>query len=110
MEDSQKQSLERGLGFKGLLSLAISDITPMASLLVTAGAVLYLSGTASVWAFALGCLIAITVAMSMAELGSMYPTAGGLYYIIHKVLGRPVGFVAMVDYVLKEYSFLQRSR
>ncbi len=36
MEDSQKQSLERGLGFKGLLSLAISDITPMASLLVTA--------------------------------------------------------------------------
>jgi amino acid transporter len=101
MEDSQKQSLERGLGFKGLLSLAISDITPMASLLVTAGAVLYLSGTASVWAFALGCLIAITVAMSMAELGSMYPTAGGLFYIIHKVLGRPVGFVAMVDYVLQ---------
>ncbi|NBY32253.1 MAG: APC family permease [Actinobacteria bacterium] len=101
MEDSQKQSLERGLGFKGLLSLAISDITPMASLLVTAGAVLYLSGTASVWAFALGCLIAVTVAMSMAELGSMYPTAGGLFYIIHKVLGRPVGFVAMVDYVLQ---------
>ena len=76
MSETNKHSLERGLGFKGLLSLALSDITPMASLLVTAGAVLVLSGTAGVWAFSIGCFIAITVAMSMAELGSMYPTAG----------------------------------
>ena len=101
MSDSQKGSLERGLGFKGLLSLALSDITPMASLLVTAGAVLVLSGTAGVWAFLIGCIIAITVAMSMAELGSMYPTAGGLFYIVNKVLGRPIGFLAMIDYVLQ---------
>ena len=101
MSDSNKHSLERGLGFKGLLSLALSDITPMASLLVTASAVLVLSGTAGVWAFSIGCLIAITVAMSMAELGSMYPTAGGLFYIVNKVLGRPVGFLAMIDYVLQ---------
>jgi amino acid transporter len=101
MSDSNKQSLERGLGFKGLLSLALSDITPMASLLVTASAVLVLSGTAGVWAFSIGCLIAITVAMSMAELGSMYPTAGGLFYIVNKVLGRPIGFLAMIDYVLQ---------
>ena len=101
MSDSQKENLERGLGFKGLLSLALSDITPMASLLVTAGAVLVLSGTAGVWAFTIGCIIAITVAMSMAELGSMYPTAGGLFYIVNKVLGRPIGFLAMIDYVLQ---------
>ncbi len=101
MSDSQKGNLERGLGFKGLLSLALSDITPMASLLVTAGAVLVLSGTAGVWAFTIGCIIAITVAMSMAELGSMYPTAGGLFYIVNKVLGRPIGFLAMIDYVLQ---------
>ena len=101
MSDSQKGNLERGLGFKDLLSLALSDITPMASLLVTAGAVLVLSGTAGVWAFAVGCLIAITVAMSMAELGSMYPTAGGLFFIVNKVLGRPLGFLAMINYVLQ---------
>lgn len=101
MTDANKNSLERGLGFKGLLSLALSDITPMASLLVTAGAVLVLSGTAGVWAFAIGCFIAITVAMSMAELGSMYPTAGGLFYIVNRVLGKPIGFLAMVDYVLQ---------
>jgi len=101
MSDSNNQKLERGLGFKGLLSLALSDITPMASLLVTAGAVLALSGTAGVWAFSLGCLIAITVAMSMAELGSMYPTAGGLFFIVNKVLGRPIGFLAMINYVLQ---------
>jgi amino acid transporter len=73
----------------------------MASLLVTAGAVIALSGTAGVWAFSIGCFIAITVAMSMAELGSMYPTAGGLFYIVTKVLGRPIGFFAMVNYVLQ---------
>ena len=47
----------------------------------------------------MGCAIAVTVAMSMAELGSMYPTAGGLYNIVNRVLGRPIGFLAMVDYV-----------
>ena len=29
----------------------------------------------------------------------MYPVAGGLYSIVHRVLGRPLGFVALVDYV-----------
>lgn len=99
MSSSNQNSLERGLGFKGLVSLALSDITPMASLLVTAGAVLTIAGSAGIWAFTIGCAIAVTVAMSMAELGSMYPTAGGLYNIVNRVLGRPIGFLAMVDYV-----------
>jgi amino acid transporter len=101
MAGAHSTDLERGLGFKGLVSLALSDITPMASLLVVASSVLALVGTASILAFAIGCAIAVTVAMCMAELGSMYPTAGGLFYIVHKVLGRPAGFLAMVDYVLQ---------
>jgi amino acid transporter len=101
MATSHSTDLQRGLGFKGLVSLALSDITPMASLLVVASSVLALVGTASVLAFVIGCVIAVAVAMCMAELGSMYPTAGGLFYIVHKVLGRPVGFLAMVDYVLQ---------
>ena len=99
MAKAEVESLARELSFLSLISLALSDITPMASLLVTAGAVLTIAGSAGFWAFGLGCLIAVTVAMCMAELGSMYPTAGGLYNIVHRVLGRPLGFLAMVDYV-----------
>ena len=101
MTNSQSTNLERGIGFKGLVSLALSDITPMASLLVVGSSLLALVGTASVLAFAIGCAIAVAVAMCMAELGSMYPTAGGLFYIVTKVLGRPVGFLAMINYVLQ---------
>jgi amino acid transporter len=31
----------------------------------------------------------------------MYPVAGGLYSIVHRVLGRPLGFLALVDYIVQ---------
>lgn len=93
--------LQRKLSIRGVIALAISDITPMASLLIIAPVVLGLAGTASVWAYLIGCFIAICAAMCMGELGSMYPAAGGLYSIVHKVLGRPVGFLALVDYIMQ---------
>ena len=71
----------------------------MASLLIIAPVVMAVAGTASVWAYLVGCLLAICVAFCMGELGSMYPVAGGLYSIIHRVLGRPLGFLALVDYI-----------
>lgn len=91
--------LHRGLSVKGVVALAVSDITPMASLLIIAPVVLGVAGTGSVWAYLVGCLLAVCVAVTMGELGSMYPVAGGLYSIVHRVLGRPLGFLALVDYV-----------
>jgi amino acid transporter len=91
--------LERGLSVWGTISLSVSDITPMSSLLVIAPVVLSVSGTGSVWAYLAGCFIAISVALCMGELGSMYPVAGGLYSIVTRVLGRPVGFIALVGYL-----------
>ncbi|MBF8192430.1 APC family permease [Nonomuraea sp. K274] len=79
--------------------MAVSDITPMASLLIIAPVVLGLAGTASFWAYLVGCFLAICVALCMGELGSMYPVAGGLYSIVHRVLGRPLGFLALIDYI-----------
>jgi amino acid transporter len=35
----------------------------------------------------------------MGELGSMFPVAGGLYSIVTRVLGRPIGFLALLDYI-----------
>jgi amino acid transporter len=56
------------------------------------------AGTGSIWAYLLGSFIAIMVALCMGELGSMYPVAGGLYSIVTRVLGRPIGFLALLDY------------
>jgi amino acid transporter len=39
------------------------------------------------------------VALCMGELGSMFPSAGGLYSIVTRVLGKPLGFVALLDYI-----------
>lgn len=92
-------TLDRELSVPGVVALAVSDITPMASLLIIAPVVLSVAGTASVWAYLIGCFIAVNVALCMGELGSMYPVAGGLYSIVHRVLGRPIGFLALLDYV-----------
>ncbi len=94
-----RQELSRAVSVLGNLALVVSDITPTASLLVIGPVVIAVAGSGSLWAYLLGCFIAISVALCMAELGSMFPVAGGLYSIVTRVLGRPVGFLALLDYI-----------
>jgi amino acid transporter len=91
--------LSRSLNFLGNIALTVSDITPTASLLVIAPVVIATAGTGSVWAYLIGCFLAFNVALCMGELGSMFPSAGGLYSIVTRVIGRPVGFLGMLLYV-----------
>jgi amino acid transporter len=94
-----KQELNRAVSLLGTIALVVSDITPTASLLVIGPVVIAVAGSGSLWAYLIGCFIAINVALCMGELGSMYPVAGGLYSIVTRVLGRPIGFLALLDYV-----------
>jgi amino acid transporter len=94
-----RQELKRGVNSLGHVALILSDITPTASLLVVGTAVVAVAGTGSVWAYVVGCFIAVNVALCMGELGSMFPVAGGLFSIVTRVLGKATGFVAMVDYM-----------
>jgi amino acid transporter len=94
-----RQELKRAVNSLGHLALVLSDITPTASLLVVGTAVIAVAGTGSVWAYLIGCFIAVNVALCMGELGSMFPVAGGLFSIVTRVLGKATGFVAMVDYI-----------
>lgn len=94
-----KQELNRAVSVLGTIALVVSDITPTASLLVIGPVVIAVAGSGSLWAYLLGCFIAINVALCMGELGSMYPVAGGLYSIVTRVLGRPIGFLALLDYI-----------
>jgi amino acid transporter len=100
LEDMGYQpQLQRGLNIVGNLALTLSDITPTASLLVVGTAVIATAGTGSIWAYLIGGFIAVNVALCMGELGSMFPVAGGLYSIVTRVLGRPIGFLALLDYI-----------
>jgi amino acid transporter len=98
-EMGYKEELNRELNIFGNLALVLSDITPTASLLVVGTAVIATAGTGSMWAYLIGGFIALNVALCMGELGSMFPVAGGLYSIVTRVLGRPLGFLALLDYM-----------
>jgi amino acid transporter len=91
--------LQRSLTTLGNIALTLSDITPSASLLVIGPVVIATAGTGALVAYLVGCFIALNVALCMAELGSMFPGAGGLYSIVTRVLGRPIGLLALFDYV-----------
>src|SRR5438034_5873073 len=94
-----RQELKRGINILGSLALVLSDITPTASLLIVGTVVIVTAGTGSIAAYIIGCFLAINVALCMGELGSMFPVAGGLFSIVTRVLGKPIGFLAMLDYM-----------
>src|SRR5260370_25774785 len=84
-------TLHRGLSVRGVVALAVSDITPMASLLIIAPVVLGSAGSASLWAYLIGCFLAVSMALCLGALGSMHPLAGGLYSIVHRGPRPPAG-------------------
>jgi amino acid transporter len=53
-----------------------------------------LAGPGAVWAWILGALIVITIALTYAELGSMFPETGGMVRYGHYSHGSLVGFIA----------------
>lgn len=93
--------LERGLTTMGSVILTLSDITPAGSLLIVGIAVVALAGTGSVIAYLAGAGLAIMVALCMAELGSVYPVAGGVYSIVARVLGTWASFLTLLSYVVQ---------
>jgi amino acid transporter len=93
--------LERGLTTTGSVILTLSDITPAGSLLIVGIAVVALAGTGSVIAYLAGAGLAVMVALCMAELGSVFPIAGGVYSIVARVLGTWASFLTLLSYVVQ---------
>jgi amino acid transporter len=91
--------LKRAINTLGNVALVLSDITPTASLLIIGTVVIATAGTGSLAAYLIGGFLALMVALCMGELGSMFPVAGGLFSIVTRVLGKPIGFLAMLDYM-----------
>lgn len=94
-------SLARGaLKPINVLAIAVAAISPTTSVFLVYGAGLASAGTGVILAFVIGGLIAIGMAMSYAEVGSLFPSAGGAYTIVRKALGPVAGGVTNILFLV----------
>ena len=97
---SYEQQLSRAIGVLGNIAITVSGITPTASIFIIAPVAYANQGSGTFLAFVIGAVIGLGMAMCYGELGSMFPIVGGQYSIVARVLGRPIGFLAFVDFLV----------
>jgi amino acid transporter len=90
-----RQQLARTLNVVGNMTITLSVIGPAASVFAIGSIALRQQGSGAFLAFLAAALISGCLAVGWAELGALYPTAGGLYGIVGRVLGRRAGFLAL---------------
>jgi amino acid transporter len=78
------------------MAITLSVIGPAASVFAIGSVALRQQGSGAFLAFLIAALLSGCLAVGWAELGALYPTAGGLYGIVARVLGRRAGFLALV--------------
>jgi amino acid transporter len=83
-----------------VLAIAISAISPTTSVFLVYGSGLSSAGTGIVWAFVIAAVIAVSMALCYAEVGSVFPSAGGAYTIVQKALGSVWGGATSVLFML----------
>ena len=77
------------------MTITLAVIGPAASVFAIGSVALRQQGSGAFLAFLLAALISGCLAVAWAELGVLYPTAGGVYGIVARVLGRRAGFLAL---------------
>jgi amino acid transporter len=90
-----RQQLARTLRLSGNLAITLSLVGPAASVFAIGSVALGQQGSGAFLAFLIAAVISGCLAVGWAELGALYPTAGGLYGIVARVLGRRAGFLAL---------------
>jgi amino acid transporter len=87
--------LARGMGVMGALFLTLSAETPASSVFVILPGVIQAAGSGALISMAAAGLVALCMALTYAELGSAFPSAGGEYAIVGSVLGPAAGFAVL---------------
>jgi amino acid transporter len=82
------QQLARSLKVAGNLTITLAVIGPAASVFAIGSLALRQQGSGAFLTFLVAALISGCLAVAWAELGVLYPTAGGRYGIVARVLGR----------------------
>ncbi|MGI8577947.1 MAG: APC family permease [Nocardioidaceae bacterium] len=88
------------LGPMQVLAIAVAAISPTTSVFLVYGDGVKLAGTGVVWAFVIGGVIALSMALCYAEVGSVFPSAGGAYTIVRRALGPVFGGMVSVLFLM----------
>ena len=88
----QKGQLERTLGFGEAFTIGIGTMIG-AGIFIFPGIAAGRAGLAASVSFGLGAIVALMVALSVAELATAIPKSGGTYYFVAEGLGPAVGAV-----------------
>lgn len=87
-----EQELARDLGFLEAYTLGLGTMIG-AGIFVLPGIVAGRAGPASMVAFAIGGIVALLAALSLSELATGMPKAGGSYYYVNRALGGLFGSI-----------------
>ncbi|ABJ57346.1 APC family permease [Oenococcus oeni] len=101
VSSAQGMHLSKTLNIVETVSLAASDISPTSGVFLNMPVAIAMVGTGSFLVSLMAGIIAICVALTMAEIGSAFPKSGGIYSVIHRVMGKKVGFLALVAYLVE---------
>jgi amino acid transporter len=83
-----------------VLAIAVAAISPTTSVFLIYGGDLATAGTGIVWAFLIGGVIALSMAFCYAEVGSVFPSAGGTYTVVRRALGPTWGGVVNILFLV----------
>jgi amino acid transporter len=100
-EGGERLHLSRSLKTLETIALTVAAVAPTAGVFIIIPVALVATGTGTFYTFLLGAVIAVCVGFCYAELGVAFPYAGGEYSIAGRVVGRPVGFVTLVMWMIQ---------
>jgi amino acid transporter len=80
------QALNRVLNVFGAVMVVVSAVTPAGAVWVIAQVILQNQGSGAFWTMVGAAVIGVGMCFCWAELGAMYPIAGGDYSIIARVM------------------------
>jgi amino acid transporter len=93
------QALNRVLNVFGAVMVVVSAVTPAGAVWVIAQVILQNQGSGAFWTMVAAAVIGIGMCFCWAELGAMYPIAGGDYSIIARVMGKLPGFLMFIIFL-----------
>jgi amino acid transporter len=100
------QDLRRRLHVWHVVGLALALISPTVTVVLLATAIFAVSGTFAVGASLVISLVAVPIALILAELGAMCPLAGGIYSLTRHVLPGPFMWITAFNILLIGLIFL----
>ncbi len=95
------QQLVRRLNVPEVVGLAMADVSPAMAVLFLSAGVFFIGGTFSIGAGLILSVVVVLISLCLAELASMFPIAGGMYSLVHKVLPGPFSWITMFNYLIQ---------